>query len=400
MGIQIEWSWSSLFLYVILSLASMWMIYYTKHDERCMGKPIRWNNKYLIIVCILWTFFATFRLVTYNGIGGMDAYDYIEFFNKCNNQTYTTWMLHVGDDVIFKWINKIIRYLTSDYHVYFAIVYGFIAWAYLWFISRFTPIKSSIIPYVLSFFLFWRSMNTLRSNLAIAFIMVACVFLLNKKYYLAYLFAFMAALTHKAAILFALAIPFIHIFKYYKLKTWHIISFIIISFMFGKVFQGLFIQYSQEIDLQGAYGSYASRSIEGEGFMGNAWKIAFEQIVLGIFIVLSSAKIERLKMVSSPLDSDRINIIKLICIFDLILIPINYLLNIWRGYEFFYLPRIVMWGIILYIILYQYKMQKEFAKIFSMVLFLIFLLWYIFRINRMFEPSGLMPYIFEPLQYI
>ena len=372
----------------------MWMIYYIKEDERERCISVNCNNKYLIITSIIWTFFATFRFVGLNRIGGTDTYNYIHFFEMCNYyESYSGWMLHAGDDIAFKWINKMIRYFTGNYQIYFAIVYGFMAWAYLWFIARFTPKESSIIPYLLCFFLYWRSMNTLRSNLAIAFIMVACVFLLDKKIKYAYLFAIIATLTHKAAFVFVFVIPFIQMFNKYKLEKWHIIFFVMLSSLAGGILQKSFISFTNEMDLEGAYRSYATSSIEGGGFFANAWKIAFEQLILGFFILLYWKKIENLKSDVSLLDSAKIHILGLICAYDLILIPVNYILNIWRGYEFFYMPRVAMWGIICHLILNN---RKKVISISSIIIFLLFLFWFIFRIESMFEPSGLMPYIFEP----
>ena len=380
-----------MFLYFVLGLLSMWMIYHTMKEEQRIGRTVSWNNKYLIIVSLIWTFFATFRLVNFNGVGGMDANSYIYFFEKCNNRIYSGWMLHVGDDWIFKWTNKVIRFLTADYKIYFALVYGFMAWAYLWFAVKFTPVKNNIVPYLLCFFLFWRSFNTLRSNFAIAFIMVSCAFMLDKKWRYAYCLAFLSGFIHKAAFLFALVVPFVQIFSEYKLKIYHIVSFIILSGILGGIFQQWFIQYASITDLQGAYGSYASKSLEGGGFFSNFWKIAFEQMLLGVFMFFCKNKIECLKSHSES-DSNRINIVWLICVFDLILIPLCYILSIWRGYEIFYIPRIVMWGIILYIILRKYRRLKN---LMALLIFLLFFFWFYFRIESMYENSGLMPYVLE-----
>lgn len=380
-----------MFLYLVLGFLSMWMIYHTMKEEQRIGRTVSWNNKYLIIVSFIWTFIATFRLVNLYGVGGMDTMNYIMFFKNSNNQIYSGWMLHAGDNFLFKWINKTIRYMTSSYHVYFAIVYGFMAWAYLWFAAKFTPIKNNIIPYFLCFFLFWRSFLSLRSNLAIAFIMVGCVLMLENKWRYVYLFAFMSGLIHKAALPFVLVFPFVQVFNKYKPNKWQILALIVVSSIVGVTFQSLFIDYSVTND-ETHYSSYARSASMGGGFWANSWKIAFEQIVLGVLMFFNENKINELKLTSDVSTCNRINIVWLICVFDMILIPMNHFFNIWRGYEFFYIPRIVMWGIILQLFFRKCHNVKGLIKF---IIFLIFVAWFCFRVESMYEDSGLMPYIFD-----
>lgn len=94
----------------------------------------------------------------------------------------------------------------------------------------------------------------------------------------------------------------------------------------------------------------------------------------------------------------RINIIYLICIFDFLLIPVNYTLSIWRGYEYFYLPRLVMWGILLYLIIRNYSVK--YRPLLSFTILSCFVAWMVFRVWSTWESSGLMPYVFAPFQYL
>ena len=161
--------------------------------------------------------------------------------------------------------------------------------------------------------------------------------------------------------------------------------------------QHYFIIFTSDMDLSGAYTSYAMKSV-GTNFLDNAWKIAFEQILLGLFILLYNKKLNIYINELSENERSKVNIIYLICIFDILLIPVNYTLSIWRGYEYFYLSRLAMWGIILYIA--TQKVPKKFKPLCSVIIATCFISWMVFRVWSTWESSGLMPYIFEPFIYI
>ena len=86
-----------------------------------------------------------------------------------------------------------------------------------------------------------------------------------------------------------------------------------------------------------------------------------------------------------------------VCIYDFLLIPFCYALNIWRGYEVCYIPRLIMWAIIVYI--GATKLSKNFKWIYLMVVSLMFLGWFIQRTyaESFWLETGLMPYAFAPL---
>ena len=129
--------------------------------------------------------------------------------------------------------------------------------------------------------------------------------------------------------------------------------------------------------------------------MDNAWKIAFEQMALGAMMLIKIKKLRCRWATFDEIDKKKIEIIFLICVFDFMLIPVNYIMGIWRGYEFFYAPRLVMWGEIITVL----SSKKE--SLLSKMLFLsIFIAWMVFRVEHTYEDSCLMPYIFEPFLYV
>ena len=291
-------------------------------------------------------------------------------------------------------IIKAIRYCTSNRYLFFIIIYGFMSWTYYYFCYKFAPKKSSSIPYFLLFFLYLRSFCSLRSNFCISLILLGLVGLFYLKNYKVYLITFSSVLVHKAGLVFAMVLPFLQVFKKRKLSVPIVIALITISSLLASMLQMFFLSSFADVDLGGAYQSYASASLEGGGFFDNVWKIAMEQMALGVLMFFNIKNLRRRWGTFDEVDKKRIEIIYLICVFDFMLIPVNYIMSIWRGYEFFYAARLVMWGEVI--------ASSHIAKyrIVKFLIFAAFVAWMIFRVERTYEDSALMPYFFEPLQYI
>lgn len=392
-SVSLHYSPISVAFYVALGCFGMFCMYKAKSSEIRTGSVATFRNRYLLAWWFVWVFFAVFRLVDLN-IGGSDAPTYINYFQNCNGATMTKFYEHVGSDVGFKWITKCCRYVTGEYRFYFLIVYGFMAFAYIKFVKDFAPAKTNFAPYLLVFFLFLRSYSSIRSNMAIALIALGCTFIAEKKWKSAYLFGFLALLFHKSAVIYASAIPFCHYFFERKLSIKKALILVIGTSLLGRTMQSYFIEYTMTTDLNGAYGSYASRSI-GKSFFDSAWKIAFEQLILAAVMLLTYKKIG--KGLEGRL-LGRFKIIWMLCMFDFMLIPVNFIISSWRGYEFFYLARIVMWGECLYQLTRNMSLRTK--NIFNFVAIFAFVAWMVFRINAMWHDTCLLPYVFEPLRRI
>ena len=90
---------------------------------------------------------------------------------------------------------------------------------------------------------------------------------------------------------------------------------------------------------------------------------------------------------------EAVNVLLYICYFDMMLIPVNAALGIWRGYEFLYIPRLCMWGFVIYV--YTRNLRASTKVIINTLTFIYFVTWFTFRLSRTYEASALMPYIFD-----
>lgn len=385
---NVYWSNSTYFLYLVMSLIGMYLlgrvVQCNNHKMRVRSLE---NASFLLIV--IWTFVATSRLVSFN-IGGSDAITYIDIFKRCNLNTFDPLLEHCSDPV-FLWLNKVIRYVTPNYHMYFAIVYGFIAYSFALFVKKISSPFACIVPLIMVFYLYLRGFNTLRTNLVIAFVMVGLVSIYDKCYWRAYLFCLCACLCHKAGIVFSMVVPFAHYTMMKNVKICYVIIAAVGLFLIGSTLRDYFINYASNVDLGGSYGHYAEAAKEDNNLLAGATE-NFLQYALALIVLIFSKSIQKSLKTLDIETATKVRFLLGICYFDIILMPFNAIMGIWRGYEFFMLPRICLWGYLLY---FLYRNRVYSKDLVYFVSFIIVVGWFTFRLNRTYVDSCLMPYIFN-----
>ena len=391
---KVYWDLPSLFLYLFLSFVGYFCL--RAIVEKANGKNVLTilTSKQSMCMIIIWTFFATFRLC--NGyIGGSDSMGYIDFFEHCNDPGFAeTTTDHSVLDPAFFCINKVIRFISSDYHIYFAIIYSFMASSIILFTKKYCAIGYSYVSFVLAFFLYLRSFSSIRSNLGLSFILIALYYLSDKRYKKSYLWAMCAVLTHKIFFLIALVVPFCHIFQKKDLKLVHVILLLVISVGFGIMFQDLFILYTSLNDMGGAYGAYAAKAKES----ATLWYVPnYEMYALSLLILVFYKRIDRqidtYKQLKKTEGVFNLKILRLICVFDILTLPVNLLLGNWRAYELLYIPRMCMWCYIVSFLGLKINNKKQINVIF----FIVLIAWIILRLYKTYEDTRLMPYAFDLL---
>ena len=377
-----HWDNLSLIIYIFMALIGVICLYYAKKREMKTSKLTKISSLPYVIWIIVWTVFASFRYIG-DGIGGADSRAYINFFSKCLESSLDKIIIHFGDDKLFKLINQVVRLFTSDYHIFFIIVYGFIIYSFIKFINEFCPKKVNFIPFFLIFFVYLRGFVSLRSNLAIAFILLGIILISKKDNKKGLIMLLLSFFIHKSSLLYIMVYFFYRLYSRGFIKLKHILLLIIISSLAGIIFQNMFINFSK--GWEGAYSYYASISLN-RVFFDSFWKICFGQLLLLAFVIINNKSIKQEIDNGVGIDKKRINDIYTICIFDFITVPITYILNIWRGYEFLYLARLIMWGEIIYII--QSRFPKNDRKILNIFIWFVFVFWFIFRLYNTWEDSN------------
>lgn len=383
------WSMSSMVLYIIMGLVSMSAVSYVKKREFKQNRIQRYRNRAYVAWIIIWLVITVFRKVDY-GIGGSDAVQYVLYFKDClNSNLHTLYAEHL--DLGFQLLTKFIRLFTSDYRVYFALIYGIIIAAYIVFINEFTLTNIYYESMFLVFFVYLRGFTSIRTNLSVAFLLLSLVALYRNKKIWTCIWLILCLGMHIASFLFVPFFVFYFLYKNKRLKTWHWVVLYIAVLIGAKIAQQVLMKMT---GLRGAYAYYATVNMNNS-FFNNGWKIAFGQLLLLVAFMLFQTNINKCMVNYTELNRKRYQYVYLMCVYDFLMIPVNFILGIWRGYEYFYIPRMILWGIVLRTISYHLKpSNRKILRIFSLILFIS---WMIFRVYSTYEDSLLMPYILDIL---
>ena len=382
-----HWDWLSMLLYIIIGVIGAVCI--QNVNKRCILKICKLSSKssYAYIVWfVIWVAFATWRYIG-SHIGGMDAPAYIQYFDVCLNPKGYWFADHV--DLLYRVVNKIIRIFTDDYHVLFIVLYGFILISYIVFVENFRFSHMNVAPLILIVYIYTRSFNTLRTSLGIGCVLLSYVYLRKNKNGKAIIFAIASTLFQIASLIYAGFLLFYYLYKKRNVRIEKWIAWILLAAIVGRIGQYIISNYDIPFLSHGAYRWYAVYSQAGQTFFSNYWKISFTQIILGIVMVLMWKPLKREIGSRVPEERNRLEFLRLICIYDIILIPVTYILNIWRGYEYLYIARLLMWAELIPLISRRVSYNGRMVIKIGSVLF--FIGWLIFRMYNTWEHSRLMP---------
>lgn len=390
MNLMLAWSTPSMVLYTVMGVIGAFCIKansastkYKKLSQKCICTPN-------VLWFVIWEVFAVCRLVRYP-IGGADATAYARFFVNCFHPVGEWETNHI--DIMYRLLNQCVRLFTDDYHVMFFVVYAIILISYIVFIEEFRISEMSCIPFAILVYIYIRGFNTIRTNLGVACILFSLVAMHRKRVKTAFIFAVISGMFQVASILYAAIIIFYYLNKEKKVKIQYCIIGLFFASLAAKIGQYIITNYQLPFLNNGAYRWYASTS-SGQSFFADYWKIAFPQIVMGGIYFVMYKKLQKAKQKMKSDDKDKVQFLEWVIVFDVLTIPMTFILGIWRGYEYLYIARLMMWSYLIPIIIRCFT--KESRKYVIACFFLVFVGWMIFRQYSTWEDSCLMPYIFEP----
>lgn len=382
------WDITTLIIYIFVGLVPVFAFVGIKKKRDIYRHNI--CNRYYFVWYISWLIFAVGRHIE-DGIGGSDAITYITYFDVCLDKNSShIYALH--NDFLYVVLNRIIRLITADYHVLFLVVYSIIILSYILILDEFYDPKRSIIPLTILVYIYIRGFTSIRSNLAVALILFSVYFLKKDRYIISLVFAVSSIFMHKASLIYATFFIVGIMYKKKKLNLKTMILFVGLSIIAFRLARQFILTHDIAFLDSGAYVYYLHESMT-TNFFKSYWKIAFSQLLLAGVLLIMNTPIN--KYFESMTFSERSNaeFIRLICYFDIILIPGTYITGIWRGYEYLYIFRLVMWGYIIDIVCSKFTLRSR--KLIKILFLIVFVSWMTFRLYNTYEDSCLMPYIFE-----
>lgn len=366
---------NSLLLYTVIGILGAYSIRLGINNRNGVSFP--WQTGYICFI-LMYVLLAGLRLVTPNGIGGIDTYGYeIDFRNA-----FLSTSRFDEQDVLFGLYNKVIRSFTDNVIIYRFICYFIITYAYVYFINAFCIKRISCIPFIVLMIPYLRSFNTMRSSLAIAIILIGLILLKKKKTGWSIILICASFFMHRMSILYVMFLPFYALFKnskYINSKLWliFIISFLTIIAYFAAFYVQNYVLEMGILTGNDIY--YVKKNREGS--------ILETSVTLFPLLLISIMWLICIKKIKINEDT---TFLKLMIIFDIISTPVAFVLGMWRANEYFYVGRLAFWSYL--IPAFSSRFNITIRKVTNVVFFILFTAWLIYRICREWESCGLMPY--------
>lgn len=331
----------------------------------------------------LYVFLAVFRKVS-DGIGGADAQNYIENFNTILRDGGLDRTGTVELEPGFQLLTRIVRSLTDEYKVYFFVCYGIIAYGYLKFIRNVCPCGGCYLPFILLMYPYFRGFNTMRTSLAIAFVLIGLTYL-DKKKWLGLAFLIISIFIHRVSLLFVMVWPY-YVLLRKPIGRLSRNMFVIFSFA------GVFLTFSVSLFLRkyimllslvdDTEISYMASVLDDSILM--RWPLYLGPLLLftAIFFLYDKINWDRQTL-----------FLRTLFIFDIWMIPAALVLGMWRFIEFFYLVRLSLWTVIIPILAgHKSYYNKLFVKSLA---FVAFVAWLVMRVYKEWEATCVSPYILD-----
>ena len=284
------WDIKSVILYLVMASIGYFCI---SEERRSIQNGVRRRLKVsYAILFFVWLFLAVYRYVGYESgiiIGGNDAPTYIDYFQTClagkGNNIY-----FVRTEPLFQIMTKAVRTITSNYHVYFALIYGLIIFSYLRFIDEFDLLQSNKTPLFMLVFPFIQSFCAIRTHITIALILLAIVALKNRRNILMWGLLIASVFIQRASLIYAIFPIFYFYYKKNKMTMKKATAFIIIGCAVGYIGKKVIIGGSIGYLTGGVYANYASAS-SSAGYLFDYIKLIVEQVIIDGYMILSYKKV-------------------------------------------------------------------------------------------------------------
>lgn len=369
----------TVFLYLFVGTLCMLSIKIARGSRFYSHKKSFEGFALLFIVLIL---FAVLRKVGLH-LGGEDALGYQEDFLNFNNASDR----FQNTDILYGITTKFIRSFTSNPYIYRFICYGFIAFGYIIYIKTLSPQGISSIPFICILIPFMRSFGSMRNTMSISFFLLSIVALYNDKTIRCIILVCCSVLMHRLSFVMLAFFPFYFLFKNLitsatKLKLiFFTLGFIVVSYLLAIQLQKFILIFSLFEDNGNADFWYLTNK-QGSNIL-LSWPMYLVHVLLFIALMMRYKSLPNTKQV---------NFIKIIFIFDIIMMPATLVLGMYRFSEYFYISNLILWGVLITIICEKFIYTSR-VLVESTITLGFYGLLYI-RLVREWEELAIMPYLF------
>lgn len=376
----------TLIIYIVMGVIAVFLFRrarvrepYELYDERKNNRI----NRYYVIFFVLFLVFAVFRKVD-TDIGGADALGYATYFQSGNIP-----IKYQSTEQLYGLFIKFLHIFFSNYKLYFIVIYGLFLIAYVVFFRRYSDKDNIMIPMMLIMIPYLKSFNTIRSAIAIAVFLLALT-QIEKRKILSLLMIVSTFFIHRMSIIF---IPIWFFYWFMKkwarvISKWKLIVFAILIISASVVVATYMRTYIMAAGILDSTDTWYLTINKNKNWIGRYYQYG-PHLLLLIALVFFDKNVEK---------TNSYNGLKLICLYDIAVMPASLIMGFWRSTEYLYIARLIMWGYLLKIP--ERKLTKDSRIFYRAFIFILFLAWLYIKIRSEWDDCKLMPYIFDPFNSI
>lgn len=189
----------------------------TLSKETKFSKFLNFVFKYRVLTIFALVFISTFRAV---GVGG-DTHNYYEFYKelRVTSEDFS------GFDIGYASLNYLLSaILNLDFRCLYFIISLFVTVCFVVFVKKLSCNHLMSMFLYITLGVFTQGLSALRQIIAIGFILISLIFIIDKKIWKSILFIAIATLFHSSAILCLIIVPL----RYIKLNHWVLLGATII----------------------------------------------------------------------------------------------------------------------------------------------------------------------------
>lgn len=361
------WSWLSFFLYLTVGYI---VCKCCKYGAISKARNSIDNSAHYRINAHMWYVLGYILLVLFSTVRsfevGPDTRAYVYMFQ---NQTSIRFSL---DKLLtfnqyepgFQYFNYFVRQITDNYHIYFLIVYSFVAYAYIKYIKRFYDENSNYIFIYLFIFYYFLNLSGIRGSIGVGFLLLSFIKLEDKKIIHAILLTILAATFHYTMIYNLYIIAVIYVLNNKKMddKKWiWLVAVIIVTYISTARLSALTGMFSDT-----KYGNYSSVSLQDKSLLGSVFYLLSALICFYCYKELSKKEHKHNRQF-------------IISLAFLITYPVLYVTSAYRIPNYYIMPRLTIWDDSLQIISEKTKINYGVLKLVAKIIVLLYLL---FRFTR------------------
>ncbi len=381
MEITKGWSWTSLGIFIVLAILIALLfrkaVKSKKNDKKIKLGKIYFSQKYIyyVLIYIIYILFSCFRLIQ-EGIGGADTYNYINYFENLGYVHFKIkeMLTFNGFEYLFYNTMYFIKLFGGNFFTFLVVMHSVIIISYIYYVEKEINDENKCLWLILAFLPLLKSLNIIRNCVSATLGFVSISLLNNNKYKYSILFAVLAYLNHYIAIILFLLIIFYKVFPNKILKDKKKMIILNIASITFTIIALPILKYL----------------IRNTGFSGYMDKIQVSLWGYIPYIAIYLTMIFNKNTIKYLEDCGHFGYYKMMS-FLIIILPIFILLNgASRVLLFFELPIYVLSSDICE--LYLNYIPKKYKTLCRILIFLGIILWFIFRVYRMWNGYALMPY--------